>query len=220
MTSRSRSAASATGSRCGRSLCLCDSRHGSASRPAPPELTSCAVTDANQQICDSSSCCLQVFCNALIPTCIAVLLARQTGGADVLLCTQSMRTATRLMGAFLGEIPLVGMASFCIASWDSFTATRACASACACATVWACACAACPLGDLHNSVACPQGITRRAVETHGRQKWGSYRKWNPGSSPRCGRSGQAPTAVGLLPLSRRLLFVCAWRLQPFFRQIA
>lgn len=77
-----------------------------------------------------------MFCNALIPTCIAVLLARQTGGADVLLCTQSKRTATRLMGAFLGEIPLVGMASSGIASWDSFTATRACASACACATVY------------------------------------------------------------------------------------
>lgn len=48
-----------------------------------------------------------MFCNALIPSCTAVLLARQTGGTDVLLGTQTMRHATQYMGAFLGEVLIV-----------------------------------------------------------------------------------------------------------------
>lgn len=45
---------------------------------------------------------LQVLCNALVPSGIAVMLACHTGGADVLLGMSGMRAATQYLGGFLG----------------------------------------------------------------------------------------------------------------------
>lgn len=44
----------------------------------------------------------QVFCNALVPSGIAVMLACHTGGSDIVLGAQGMRAATQYLGAYLG----------------------------------------------------------------------------------------------------------------------
>ena len=48
------------------------------------------------------SLCQQVLCNALMPSVLAVLLALQTGGRDIVLGAAATRRATQLAGAFLG----------------------------------------------------------------------------------------------------------------------
>ena len=46
---------------------------------------------------------MQVFCNALVPSGIAVMLACHTGGSDIVLGAQGMRAATQYLGAYLGS---------------------------------------------------------------------------------------------------------------------
>ena len=40
---------------------------------------------------------MQVFCNALVPSGIAVMLACHTGGSDIILGAQGMRAATQYL---------------------------------------------------------------------------------------------------------------------------
>lgn len=112
-------------------------------------------------------CHLKVFCNALIPSGIAVLLASHTGGADVLLGAQNMRAATQYLGAFLGEESDVSLS--CLL--------------CSVSSTWNCT-AASVVERAFCLLQCqphpPQATLQRAVETLGPRRWGSFQQSSRG----------------------------------------